>query len=281
MPSAGIIVLILIVVTTIVSYKGFSNGLFFDGYKFEVDRILINKDYKRLITSGFLHVGWSHLIFNMFSLYIFSGLVEISLGSVNFLIIYFVSLLGGGLLSLLVHRNHGDYSSVGASGAICGVMFASVAIFPDMGIRIFLLPISIPGWIYALLYVLFSIYGIRSKKSNIGHDAHLGGGLVGMIVALIMYPSVFTYNYVKILIILVPTLAFICLIITRPHLLLVDNLFYKTHGDFYSIDHRYNAERADQQEEIDRILDKINRKGMKSLNRKEKKLLEAYSKKVP
>ena len=280
MPNAGIIVLILIVANVLVSYKGFSNSLFFDAYKFEVDRILINKDYKRLVTSGFLHVGWSHLIFNMISLYIFSGLVQITLGSLNFLIIYFASLIGGELLSLFVHRNHGDYSSVGASGAISGVMFASVAIFPDMNVGFFLLPISIPGWIYALLYVLFSIYGIRSKKNNIGHDAHLGGALVGMLVALVMNPSVFTYNYVKILIILLPTLVFIYLIITRPHILFVDNLFYKTHEDFYSPDHRYNAERADQQQEIDRILDKISRKGMRSLNRKEKKSLEAYSKKL-
>ncbi len=278
MPNAGIIVLIIIVVTILVSYKGFSNSLFFDGYKFEVDRILINKDYKRLITSGFLHVSWTHLFFNMFSLYIFSGLVEMTLGSLNFLIIYFASLLGGGLLSLLVHKNHGDFSSVGASGAIAGVMFASVAIFPDMGLSFFLLPVSIPGWIYALLYVLFSIYGIRSKKNNIGHDAHLGGALIGMILALLMNPSAFMYNYGKILIILVPTVVFIYLIITRPATLLVDNLFYKTHPDFYSIDHRYNAERADQQQEIDRILDKINNKGMGSLSTKEKETLKAASK---
>jgi len=200
------------------------------------------------------------------------------MGSLNFLIIFFASLMGGELLSLLVHRNHGDYSSVGASGAICGVMFASVAIFPDMGISLFLLPISIPGWIFALLYVLFSIYGIRSQKNNIGHDAHLGGALVGMTLALVMNPSVLIYNYGKILIILVPTVVFIYLIITRPDALLIDNLFYKTHRDFYSIDHRYNAERTDQQQEIDRILDKINRKGMGSLNKKEKETLEAYSK---
>jgi membrane associated rhomboid family serine protease len=280
MPNAGIIVLILIVITTFVSSKGFSNSLFFDSYKFEVDRILINKDYKRLITSGFLHVSWTHLIFNMFGLYVFSGLVEITLGGLNFLIIYFASLVGGDLLSLLVHRNHGGYSSVGASGAICGVMFASVAIFPDMGVGFFLLPISIPGWIFALLFVLISIYGIRSQKNNIGHDAHLGGALVGMILALVMNPSALIYNYGKILIILVPTVAFIYLIVTRPDILLVDNLFYKTHRDFYSVDHRYNAERADQQREVDRILDKISRKGIESLSKKEKEILEVYSKNI-
>src|SRR5882757_5841119 len=274
MPNAGTIVFILIVLNVLVSYKGFSNSLFFDSYKFEVDRILINKDYKRLITSGFLHVSWIHLIFNMFSLLAFSGLVQITLGGLNFLIIYFASLLGGGLLSLLVHRNHGDYSAVGASGAICGVMFASVAIFPDMNVNLFILPVFIPGWIFALLFVLFSIYGIRSPKNNIGHDAHLGGALVGMILALIMNPSVFIYNYGKILIILVPTVVFIYLIITRPDALLIDNLFYKTHRDFYSIDHRYNTERADQQQEIDRILDKISRRGIGSLSKKEKETLD-------
>jgi hypothetical protein len=149
-----------------------------------------------------------------------------------------------------------------------------------MGINFFLLPISIPGWIYALLYVLFSIYAIRSQKNNIGHDAHLGGALIGMILALIINPSALINNYGKILLILVPTIVFIYLIITRPSILLVDNLFYKTHRDFYSIDHQYNSERADQQQEIDRILDKINKKGIGSLNKKEKETLKAYSKNV-
>src|ERR1700753_1349151 len=95
MVNAGIFVFILIVVNFFVSYKGFSNSTFFDVYKFEVDRILINKDYKRLVTSGFLHVNWMHLIFNMFGLYSFSGLVGMTLGGLNFLLIYFASLIGG------------------------------------------------------------------------------------------------------------------------------------------------------------------------------------------
>lgn len=275
-----IIVLILIVTTTLISYQGLKNRPFFAKYEFEVEKILLYKDYKRLVTSGFLHVSWIHLFFNMLSLYLFSGMVEMTLGSPEFILIYFVSMIGGGLLSLLVHRTEGDYSSVGASGAICGVMFAGVAISPDMGIGLFLLPISIPGWIFALLFVLFSIYAIRSRRNNIGHETHLGGGLVGMLLALIMHPSAFISNYGKILIILVPTIAFIYLIITRPGILLVDNLFYKNHKDYYSIDQKYNAERTDKQQEIDRILDKINKKGMKSLNKKEKEALEAYSKNI-
>ena len=89
MKDTQIIGLILIVANIAFSYKGFTNQRFFDGYKFEVDKILIKKDYKRLVTSGFLHVGWTHLIFNMVSLYAFSGPVESNLGGVKFLLIYF------------------------------------------------------------------------------------------------------------------------------------------------------------------------------------------------
>lgn len=278
--GAGIFVLIIIIATVFVSYKGFSSNRFLEDYEFEVDRILKDRQYYRLMTTGFLHTGWLHLGFNMFSLYIFSSVVELGLGTFNFLLIYFASLIGGGLLSLLIHRNHGNYSSVGASGAVCGVMFASVALFPQMHISLWPLPIGIPSWIYALVFVGFSIYGIRSKKDNIGHDAHLGGALVGMVLTLIMHPAALEENYGTILLIMVPAVVFVYIIITRPDALLVDNLFFKNQKDFYSVDHEWNAKRADQQQEVDRILEKISRSGMASLTKKEKETLRDYSKKV-
>jgi membrane associated rhomboid family serine protease len=275
-----IIGLILITINIVFSYKGFTNRAFFDGYKFEVDRILINKDYIRLITSGFLHTGWMHLIFNMISIYIFSGLLEISLGRIQFLLIYFASLIGGNLFSLLVHRNHSDYSAVGASGAICGIMFASIVLFPGLEIGFFMLPISFPSWLYGIVYILYTIYAVKSNKDNIGHEAHLGGALVGMILALLLAPSAFAENYVTILIITIPTILFTYLAITKPHILLVNNSFNKTTKNYYSIDHKYNEERNFKQREIDRILEKINRKGINSLSNKEKELLEEYSQKI-
>jgi membrane associated rhomboid family serine protease len=278
MSFTGLIILLLIVANVVVSYKGFTDSGLYERYAFEVDRILVYREYKRLVTSGFLHVGWLHLVFNMMCLYSFGTSIGFSLGTLPFLLVYFASLIGGGLFSLLIHRRHGDYGSVGASGAICGLMFAAVALFPGMNMGLFFLPIQIPGWLFALLFVLFSIYGIRSQKNNVGYDAHLGGALTGMIVALLIHPSAFLYNLPTILIILIPTLALIYLIVTRPGLLLVDNLFFKTHKDYYSIDHRYNVDRTDQQQEVDRILEKISRKGMKSLTRKERNTLEEFSK---
>jgi membrane associated rhomboid family serine protease len=279
MPDTGITAIVLIIANIAFSYKGFTNPLFFNGYKFEVDKILIKKDYLRLVSSGFLHVSWMHLIFNMVSLYFFSGIIESSLGVLQFLIIYFASLIGGNLLSLFINKNHGDYSAVGASGAVCGIIFASIAVFPGMGIGFFGLPFSIPGWLYGIAYILFSIYGIKSKKDNIGHEAHLGGALIGMAVALLMNPSAFIQNYITILIIAVPSVAFIYLIITRPQILLVDNFYFKAHNDNYSIDHKYNQQKNMQQQSIDKILDKISKAGINSLSKKEKEMLKEYSKK--
>jgi len=280
MAYIGLINLALIVVNIVVSYKGLKDHSFFDRYSFEVDNILVYKDYKRLVTSGFLHVSWMHLIFNMAALYMFSSSLELRMGPSSFLTLYFASLVGGNLLSLVIHRNHGDYSAVGASGAVCGIIFASIALFPGMRIGFFYLPFSIPAWIYGLLYVLYSIYGIRSKRDNIGHEAHLGGALIGMLVAVCIVPEAIAENYPTILSILLPGALAVYLIITRPHMLLVDNQYFKTHVGDYDIDDRYNLNKMDRQQEIDFLLEKIHKKGMKSLTKKERDTLERYSQSV-
>lgn len=276
MSSSGMLGFILIVINVIVSYQGFNNQTFFDAYKFEVDAILKRKDYKRIITSGFLHVNWQHLVFNMFSLYVFSDSVELVLGGGMFLLVYFISLVGGDLLSLFVHKHHGDYSSVGASSAVSGIIFAAIALQPSMGVGMFF--IYIPGWLYGILFVAVSIYGIKSQKDNIGHEAHLGGALLGMLAAIACEPEVLRYNYTAILLITVPAIFFIYLIVTRPHMLLVDNFFVKNNLPYYTIDQKYNAQKKLEAATIDAILDKINRNGINSLSKKEKDLLDNYSK---
>lgn len=279
MTNIGIISIIIIVINFAISYKGFNDKIFFEKYKFQVDKILINKEYYRLITSGFLHVDWAHLILNMISLYAFSELLEIHVGIINFLIIYFSSLIAGDLFALFLHKNHGDYNSVGASGAVCGVIFASIALFPGLGISFFILPITIPSWVYGLLYILYSIYGIKSKRDNIGHEAHLGGAIIGMFITIVLYPISLIENYVPILIVLIPSIIFIYLIITKPYILYIDNYFFKAQKKYYSIEHKYNERKINQQQEIDKLLDKISKKGIKSLRKKEKQKLEEYSNK--
>ena len=275
----GTIAFFIIVVTAIISYKGFTDTRFRNRLSFEVEKVLVYKEYKRLITSGFVHTGWLHLILNMLTLLVFSSAIEGYLGVLKFLLIYFGSLIGGNLLALFIHRNHGDYSSVGASGAVNGVIFASIALFPNMGIGFFLLPVSIPSWLYGLLFVGISIYAIRSKRDHVGHEAHLGGALTGMLIALIIEPAAMIRNYIPILVVILPTLGFLYFLVTRPHFLLIDN-YRGADRHFYSVDHKYNLNKAEREKDIDRILDKIKQKGMKSLTAKEKALLHEYSKTI-
>lgn len=267
----------LLLFTGVFSYRGFIDHRFFEKYEFSVQAILARRQYIRLISSGFLHVGWTHLILNMLSLVFFSGPVEL-LGVLPFLAIYFGSMVGGNLLALFIHRNHPSYTAAGASGAVSGLIFAAVALWPGMDIQFFLIPLPIPAWLYGLAYVLFSIYGIRSKRDNIGHEAHLGGAVLGMLIALAIVPSAISNNLPTILLIGIPAVGFIFIILFRPHLLLIDNFFYKKQQrDFYSIDHKYNSEKRNTQNEIDRILDKINQKGIQSLSKKERAILKRYS----
>jgi membrane associated rhomboid family serine protease len=283
MASFALITIILIVANVLFSHQGFNNRLFFEGYKFEVDRILINKDYTRLISSGFLHGGWTHLVFNMVGLYLFGELLESDMGGLNLLLIYFAGLIGGNLLALYIHRQHGDYSAVGASGAVSGLVFAVIALMPGVEIGFILLPFYIPGWIFGLLYVLYTIYRIKSQNDNIGHEAHLGGALVGMITAIIIRPEALADNLVTILVILVPTLVFLYLIATKPHILLVNSSPLKVsrpkkRSSHMRVEYKSGESVSDNQSELDRILEKINKTGMDSLTKEERKKLEDYSK---
>jgi membrane associated rhomboid family serine protease len=277
MEEIGIITLLLIIANGIVTYKGLKDFLFFDKFLFNVDRILVGKDYKRLITSGFLHADWTHFGFNMITLYLFSQSLESYIGIPAFLILYLVSLVGGNLLALYIHRNHFDYSAIGASGAVSGLVFASIGLFPGLEIGFILFPIFIPAWLYGIAYVLYSIYGIKSKRDNIGHEAHLGGGIVGLLIAIGLDPSIIQTNYFPIILILIPSLTFLYLIVRKPHFLIVQNPFLKPKNVF-TIDDKYNSIKVSKQNELDQILDKINKKGYDKLSKKEKQKLDELSK---
>lgn len=272
MGISGIVSVIIIAVTSFISYKGFKSSNFYASLEFQVEKILLYRDYKRLVTSAFIHVSWQHLLFNMLFLFFFSFQLESYFGPIKFLLLYFVSLAGGNLVALLIHRKNPSYASVGSSGAINGLIFASITVFP--GLQIFFLP----GWVFGLIFILYSIYGVRSRKDNIGHESHLGGALIGMLVAIAFKPSAIAENTVPIILMFLPTIAFMIIIITRPQLLFVDNYWY-THRYNYTVDDRYNARKRNSEQEVDRILDKINQQGINSLSRRERESLEEYSRK--
>jgi membrane associated rhomboid family serine protease len=151
-------------------------------------------EWYRLLTGGFLHAGVAHLLFNMITLFFFGPVLEMVLGSVRFAIVYFGAELAAHALTYWRHRDDHAYAAVGASGAISGVIFAFCLFAPLQPIYIMFIPIGIPAILYAVLFVLFSAYAMREGRAGAGariaHDAHLGGALGGLILTVILYPSV-------------------------------------------------------------------------------------------
>ena len=181
-------VLGIIIANVLVSMKGFNEYAFLDAYKFQVGKILSGEKV-RMFTSGFLHVDWMHLIFNMYALYLFGDIVASILGTSNFLIIYLGSLLTGNMYSLFYHKSEPYYSAVGASGAVSGILYSAILLYPDMTLMMFPLPIPIPAYIFGVGYLLYSIYGMKKQLGNIGHSAHLGGAIGGFVITLIVFPN--------------------------------------------------------------------------------------------
>jgi len=262
------ITILLIVLTCIISYKGLKDELFINKYAFQIEKVTVYKEYIRLVSSGFLHINWMHLAVNMFVLWAFGSGIEQGFGIFSLLLIYIVSMVGGNLLAMLIHKHNDSYSSVGASGAVAGLIFASIALTP--GLKIFFLP----AWIFGIAYVVYTIYAIRSQRTDVGHAAHLGGALIGMTTAVILYPTHILHNWLPVLLILLPGIALIVIMIHKPELILINK---STQKKQLTVDDRYNLSKRNFQAEVDRILEKINKKGIDSLTKKERQILDEYS----
>ena len=202
MQGSNPIVLVIIIANVLFSMKGFGSYSFLDKYKFQVGSVL-GKEKIRMLTSGFLHVDWMHLGFNMYALYIFGDIVATILGTTSFLIIYFGSLLAGNLYTLQYHKNEPYYSAVGASGAVSGIVYSSILLFPDMQLLLFF-AIPIPGYVFGVGYLLYSIYGMKKQVGNIGHAAHLGGTIGGFVFTLLLNPILFATNSTFVIVLAVP-----------------------------------------------------------------------------
>ncbi len=203
MGKINIITIIIIAANVIVSLKGFKDFSFFEKYKFNIGGIR-RREQIRMLSSGFLHVDEMHLMFNMLTLYFFAGPVIGHLGELNFLIIYLGSLVMGNLLSYYFHKNEYHYSAVGASGAVTGVLYAAILLNPGMSLYMFFIPIPIPAYIFGIGYLLYSIYGMKNRVGNIGHDAHFGGAIGGYVITLVIAPWLFSQNLLMVFLLAVP-----------------------------------------------------------------------------
>lgn len=185
MGNLDIITIVIIAANIIVSLKGFNDFSFFEKYKFNIGGVRRGEQI-RMLSSGFLHVDQMHLLFNMITLYFFADAVVGYLGTTGFITVYFGSLIFGNLLSLYFHKNEYHYSAVGASGAVTGVLFSAILLYPEMSLYLFFIPIPIPAYVFGIGYLLYSIYGMKNRVGNIGHDAHFGGAIGGYIITLVL-----------------------------------------------------------------------------------------------
>lgn len=192
----------IIIANIMISYKGFNDESFFRKYQFHVGSIRAGEQI-RMISSGFLHADIAHLAFNMITLYFFAPIVIQSLGSFSFLIIYAGSLIFGSLLTMIFHANEYSYRAVGASGAVTGVLYSAILMYPDMTIGIFGV-IPMPAYLFGIAYLLYSIYGMKSRTDNIGHTAHFGGAIGGYVITLLKMPSLLQDNLLMVILLAVP-----------------------------------------------------------------------------
>jgi membrane associated rhomboid family serine protease len=276
----------IVAANVIMSWKGFSDYAFFERYKFDIYSILGRKEQVRMLSSGFLHIDYMHLGFNMFAFYVFGEVVFYSTSIFQFLAIYFGSLIGGNLLSLYIHRNH-EYSAVGASGAVSGIIYSAIILDPQLKLTFILFPVvSIPGWLFGIGYMLYSIFGIKSQHDNIGHEAHLGGALTGLLATILFLYNTVPFNYMLVAAIVVPTVIFLYFVVYHPEWLHAGVINWGNSPFAKWWNSRKKSEpgntkpghTVDRNEELNRLLDKVNKVGYDGLTDKEKQRLDELSK---
>lgn len=142
-----------------------------------------------IITSGFLHGDLMHLMFNMMSFYFFAFTLEMMVGPIYFLIIYFLSMVIADVPSLVKNKDNPRYASLGASGAISGILFSFIILAPHTKLSLLLFPIGIPAPIFGILYIAYCYYADRNAGDNVNHSAHLWGALAGAAITIALFPS--------------------------------------------------------------------------------------------
>ena len=195
------ITVIIIAITCIVSILCFNGTLNGNKLIFNAYQVWHRKEWYRMLTSGIIHSGWGHLFFNMLTLYFFGRVVEQYFsaafggvpGAVLYVVLYVSALAISSLGDLVKYRDNWNYNALGASGAVSAVLFASILFAPKMGIYIYLIPIPVPGYIFAPLYLLYCWYMAKRNMDNIGHTAHFWGAVYGILFSIICKPAVLSF----------------------------------------------------------------------------------------
>jgi len=190
------VTLILVVVTVIASIYGWSNQSTQQRWMFNPFVVQNAKQYHRFLSSGFIHSNTVHLLFNMIALFFFGSVIERiykdlygNLGVVLYLITYLVGIVVANIKTYIKYKDSSYYNSLGASGGVASVLFASILYKPTSSICT-ILGICIPAFILGAMYIIYTYYSGKRSSDNINHDAHLYGSLFGIIFTILLRPVV-------------------------------------------------------------------------------------------
>lgn len=181
----------LIIANLIASVYGLSfDRQFISSYAFNVGALVRRKEHYRVFTSSFLHGDYFHLMFNMVTLFFFGPVVERILGTDGFLAVYFGAVLASGIISFYANRKDLNYTSLGASDGVSGVVLSFCLFFPFEGIYLFFIPIPIPAILYGALFIVISAGLMGRENRRISHEGHLGGAIAGVVLTVLMRPDI-------------------------------------------------------------------------------------------
>ncbi|MDI3285808.1 rhomboid family intramembrane serine protease [Polyangium sp. 15x6] len=148
-----------------------------------------NGHIHRLLTAGWVHADFSHLAFNMFSLYFFTEQTIRVLGVTRYLVLYVTAVIVGFIPTTLRYMRKPNYSSLGASGAVAAVMFSAVLLVPKLKLQLMFLPIPVPGIVFAVAYLAYSAWHSYTAGDDINHDAHFSGAVYGALLTYLFEPT--------------------------------------------------------------------------------------------
>jgi membrane associated rhomboid family serine protease len=215
------ITLLIVIITCLISIGGFNNQKMIDDLIFYPPAITRRKQWYRFFTCGLIHADFIHLAFNMYALYTFGTNVEngipyrtrtgdtvmdngfiqifgVTEGKVLYLVMYILALGFCLLPTFARHKNDFHYRSLGASGAVSAVIFAGMMLEPRIGVGLIFIPnVSIPGYIFAPLFLVISHYLARKGRDNINHSAHIWGAIFGIIFVIVTCYLLSNYDPVK------------------------------------------------------------------------------------
>jgi membrane associated rhomboid family serine protease len=182
----------IVLLTAVISFTAFSNEKVMDDLIFYPPSITNQNQWYRFITCGLIHADIMHLVFNMYSFYLFGDIVEKAfgfifgeVGKILYVLLYVSALIVSILPTYFNHQNDYRYRSLGASGAVSAIIFAGIFLYPTLGMGIFPIPFHIPGFVFGPLYLGISYYLANKGQGNINHSAHIWGAIYGIVFLII------------------------------------------------------------------------------------------------